>query len=121
MDKSSAMQLTIFLFHLETCCSFVFGLAGIIICTFGFLRTRLWGFLALVFAGVVHAVQLALHYYYFLRSYELPPALKITGTFLFFLGSILGLVGTLSIAVMARRRHQPSNQAMQRTAPRSDA
>jgi hypothetical protein len=109
------MQLTIFLFHLETCCSFVFALAGIIVCTFGFFRTRLWGFLALAVAAAVGAVQLALHYYYFLRSYELPPALKISGTFLFFLGSILSLVGTLSIAVMARRRHRPSNQSLQPT------
>jgi hypothetical protein len=67
------------------------------------------------------AIQLVLHYYYFLHAYELPPALKISGTMLFFLSSILGLVGVSALAFTARRHHRPSNQALEPTASRSDA
>jgi fatty-acid desaturase len=120
MDKSS-MQLTVFLFHIETCCSFVFSLASIIICLFGFYRTRLWGFILMAISTFGFAIQLGLHYYYFLRAYELPPALKISGTTLFFLSSILGLAGVSALAFAARRHYKPSNQALEPTASRSDA
>jgi len=112
------MQLTVFLFHIETCCSFVFSLVSIIILVFGFYRTRLWGFILMAISTFGFALQLVLHYYYFLRSYDLPPLLKISGTILFFVSSILGLVGVFALALTARRHHKPSNQAMQRTADR---
>jgi hypothetical protein len=103
MDRPS-MQLTMFLFHLETCCNFLFSLAIIIICLFGYARTRSWPFIALTVAFVANTIQLALHYYYFLRAYELPADLKISGTVLFFVASILEVVGLGGLAFTTWRR-----------------
>src|SRR6266545_80092 len=119
--NSASMKITIFLFHLETCGSFAIAVASIILLVFGFYRTGLWPFLLLAFATCIFAVQLALHYYYFLRSYDLPVALKLTGTVLFFSGSLLSLTGTAALVFILPSRGNSSNQAMQRTAPRSDA
>src|SRR4051794_15617452 len=112
----SANQLTIFLFHLETCCGFVFMLASVIVSIFGYARTRLWGFLALAFSTMAFVAQVVLRYYAFLRSYDLPAALKVATTLSFFLGSFLSLIGFLALAFTARRRRKPSNQPMQPTA-----
>ena len=103
MDRPS-MQLTRFLFDLETCCNIIFSLAIIIVCLFGYARTLRWPFIALTVGFVVNTFWLALYYYYFLGAYALPDELKIFGTVLFFIASILEVVGLAGLAFTTSRR-----------------
>ena len=112
------MRLTLFLFHLETCFSFAFAVVSVIIFVIGFRRTRLWAFVLLAVGTIGYIVQLALHYYYFLRGYDLSAELKITGTVLFFLNSSLSLIGAAALAFGLPRWRKASNQALQPTATR---
>ena len=83
--NDASIQLTVFLFHLETCGGFVVAVASIAFLLVGFIRTRLWGFLLLAISSGGFLFQLAFRYVAFLRAYELPPALKIAATAIYFL------------------------------------
>ena len=91
------MKLTLFLFHLETCESYLFSFAGIGILLFGYIKTGWWGFLALVVASVIFLAQLTLHYYFFLMAYEVPAPFKILATVAYFSGSVVSLIGSIGI------------------------
>lgn len=82
------------------------------------IRSRMFAFLSLAIASVIGAIQLFVHYAFWLGRVQPSVTLQLTMTFMFIVAGVLSTVGMVIICVRAATR--ASNQAMQRTAGRSD-
>ena len=110
------MNLSLPLFHFETWASFAFSLVGLAFLVYGFVRTRMFAFLSLAIGNVIFAIQLFVHYAFWLGRVQPQVGLQLAMTAMFLVASIFSTVGMAILCVRVATR--ASNQAMERTADR---
>jgi hypothetical protein len=101
--NQASIQLTVFLFHIETCVGVAVSITVIVFLLVGFARTKLLGFLLLAIGLGGDLVQLLFHYVAFLRAYEIPPALKIAATGVYVMSEAIAVIGAIALAFGAQK------------------
>lgn len=99
------MNLSLPLFHFETWASLVFDLVIVVFLLSAYRRTRMLAFLSLAVGDILFAIQLLLHYVFWLNKIPTKVVLQLSMTGVFLLASIFSTVGIILLCGVNYDRH----------------